>query len=183
MKQQRKRQSQTSIDETLKSLVMESVEEATVLSNAGMELKLQLPMSASSKFAPLLHKLDNEIVNGRTISSYGLSFTSLEEVFLLVARGDGTGIENESDQKALIKKSLKVNESVGKSQMLPPKDFSSENLFFAHVQALFLKRFLGFKRDKKAWIFTTILPSSFVFLGFVLVDSLTTYAMWFLIVL
>lgn len=42
------------------------------------------------------------------------------------------------------------------------------SLFFVHLWALFKKRAAIFRRDKKAWICTTILPSIFVLLGFII---------------
>lgn len=45
-------------------------------------------------------------------------------------------------------------------------DLKDENVFARHLGALLDKRFANFKRDKKAWIFTTIIPSLFVLIGF-----------------
>lgn len=44
-------------------------------------------------------------------------------------------------------------------------NLQQENLFFTHVGALFAKRAANFRRDKKAWMCTTILPSLFVLGG------------------
>jgi hypothetical protein len=41
------------------------------------------------------------------------------------------------------------------------------NLFMVHLAALFKKRAANFRRDKKAWLCTTVLPSLFVLIGFV----------------
>ena len=47
-------------------------------------------------------------------------------------------------------------------------NLEKEGLFFRHLRALFMKRAAFFRRDKKAWLCTTVLPSVFVCLGFVI---------------
>ena len=44
-------------------------------------------------------------------------------------------------------------------------NFDQNNLFFTHVGALLSKRAANFRRDKKAWCCTTILPGIFVLAG------------------
>jgi hypothetical protein len=46
-------------------------------------------------------------------------------------------------------------------------DLETDRLFSRHVRSLFRKRALNFKRDKKAWICSTILPAIFVLVGFI----------------
>lgn len=45
-------------------------------------------------------------------------------------------------------------------------NLEKEGLFSRHLVALFKKRAQNFRRDKKAWVCTTIIPSVVVFLGF-----------------
>ena len=47
-------------------------------------------------------------------------------------------------------------------------DLENEALFTRHIGALFKKRAAVFRRDKKAWCCTTIVPSIFVLIGFLL---------------
>lgn len=44
-------------------------------------------------------------------------------------------------------------------------NLEQDNLFFTHVRALWTKRAANFRRDKKAWCCTTILPGIFVLFG------------------
>jgi hypothetical protein len=99
-----------------------------------------------------------------------LSFVLLsDEVFLLVARG-GTPEQRKShlsssffglnDNKTAV---LEDDDKSSKSRM----NLEKEGLFFRHLGALFKKRAANFKRDKKAWVCTTIIPSVFVLIGFV----------------
>lgn len=154
-------------DDELESIVMGSVEEAALLTNVGTEISFQLPLGSSSSFTSMFDKLDDKILAG-SIVTYGVSITTLDEVFLLVARGSAP------TEKSLLRSvqqvnneasdAFKENEVSARSRM----DLETEGLFFRHVGALFQKRALSFKRDKKAWCCTTILPSAFVLVGFLL---------------
>lgn len=162
-------------DAVLTSIVQGTITDATLLSNAAGEIQFQLPMSASHQFVPALKRLDEEIAAGN-IDSYGLSFTTLEEVFLIASQGVGAKPCKEDEKERI---ALTLHGGTTLSQ----EDFERDGIFFRHVQILFLKRWFDFKRDKKAWFFTTILPSLLVFIGFLLFDSLETVAIWFLVVL
>jgi hypothetical protein len=63
------------------------VPEAQVLSAAGDELSFRLPFSDSPRFAALLAELERSRA-ALGIGSYGMSVTSMEEVFLRLAQGD-----------------------------------------------------------------------------------------------
>jgi ATP-binding cassette, subfamily A (ABC1), member 3 len=153
-------------DTNLHSIVTTNVREASLLSNVGSELSYQLPMGAASKFTPMFEGLDEEIDNGN-ISSYGVSITTLDEVFLLVARG-------ENKEKHELASSKQLDGSVGRMATDADKsnrsrmDLENEKLFMIHLGALFRKRAANFRRDKKAWCCTTILPSAFVLIGLVI---------------
>ena len=173
--------SQPAEDDYITTLVKGNVREANVLSNIATELKFQLPLRASSNFVPMLQSLDQAVANG-TISSYGLGFTTLEEVFILVSRGDSGGGDEEAVRQA-IESSKRQSTSLDSSMDLTQKDFDRDGLFMRHVLCLIWKRWSNFKRDKKAWFFTMVLPSLFVLIGLILFDSLDVLALWFLIVL
>lgn len=162
-------------DDMLTDIVQGNITGSTVLSNAAGEMQFQLPMSSSHQFVSALTQLDSEVANGN-IDSYGLSFTTLEEVFLIVSRG-----ENGQQQETTEKESTAL--SLRGSTTLSNDDFDRNNLFYRHIRTLFMKRVLNFKRDRKAWLFTTILPSLLVFIGFLFFDSLDIMATWFLVTL
>ena len=125
----------------LEAIVTGAVPSATVLSNVGTEMKFQLPIGESARFVGMFTMLDEQIKKQK-IETYGVSVTTLDEVFLLVARGE-------------------VGTATTKKEMLPvvPKNSPNDTLisvgectrFKRHVQALFAKRAKNFKRDKKAW--------------------------------
>lgn len=58
------------------SLVGAAIPEATLLNDVGTQVRYQLPLGATSKFAAIFEKLDTE-VDKRTIVSYGMSMTTL----------------------------------------------------------------------------------------------------------
>mmetsp|Transcript_15159 Transcript_15159/g.25138 ORF Transcript_15159/g.25138 Transcript_15159/m.25138 type:complete len:1684 (-) Transcript_15159:977-6028(-) len=150
-------------DETLKDIVHDAVPKATMLSNVGTELSFQLPIGAASQFMPMFEQLDRE-VDEKKIVTYGVSITTLDEVFLLVARGEtGEKVELESS-KAQGGALLADEEKSYRSSM----DLENDGLFVRHVQSLFRKRALNFKRDKKAWFCSTMLPSFLVLVGFII---------------
>lgn len=67
--------------------VPELTSEVSVLSNSGKELILQFPFSAARHFPKVLGSLEQQLEELR-LESYGISVTTLEEVFLKVASGD-----------------------------------------------------------------------------------------------
>lgn len=154
-------------DDKLKRIVTDNVHEASLLSNVGSEMSYQLPMGAASKFTPMFEGLDEEIDKG-IISSYGVSITTLDEVFLLVARGEST-------EKAELASSRQIGSNgatplaadADKSQR-SRMDLENDRLFTTHVKALFRKRAANFRRDKKAWVCTTIVPCLFVLIGLII---------------
>ena len=158
----------SSIDERMQKIVLGNVESANLLTNVGTEVSFQLPLGAASSFLPMFDQLE-DLVSKDEIVTYGVGITTLDEVFLLVARGaspekahlESTKIENE-------KLSNVVDNERSISSNSTKMDLESDKMFTRHVSALFRKRALNFKRDKKAWCCTTICPSICVLLGFLL---------------
>lgn len=163
-------------DKLLQSIVRGNVENAALLSAAAGEIKFQLPNKGCDSFVPMLQRLDDEVARGH-IDSYGLSLTTLEEVFLLVSRGDKV------DESAQFESSQRLSLTGKGLAALTEEDFETDQLFMDHVGALFAKRWLNFRRDHRAWLFTTILPSLIVCLGFLFSESLEVFGVWFLVVL
>jgi hypothetical protein len=75
------------VDDKLQDIVSGSVPNATLLTNVGTEMSFQLPLGASSSFTPMFEQLDAEVEKGGIVT-YGVGITTLDEVFLLVARGE-----------------------------------------------------------------------------------------------
>ena len=164
--------SKPSIDEKMQKIVFDNVKSANLLTNVGTEISFQLPLAASSTFTPMFDQLE-DLVAKNEIVTYGVGITTLDEVFLLVARGatperaqlSSTNFENVDAERT----NVENNRSVGSSKM----DLETDALFSRHVSALFKKRAMNFKRDRKAWCCTTILPSLFVLFGFLIFAFVT----------
>lgn len=159
------------------NLVTSAVPDAAVLSNAGKEISFQLPIISASGFAKMFRVLDKERDCGNIVS-YGINVTTLDEVFLMVAKGKqietfvasprycrNPHIAN-SDDLDKTESIADLNVTV-QSERTPHEEYDIDrNLYWKHTKALLYKRGLSFKRDRKAWCCTTILPSIFVLLGF-----------------
>jgi ATP-binding cassette, subfamily A (ABC1), member 3 len=155
------------MDEKLSDIVTGAVTDASLLSSVGTELSFQLPLGAASKFMPMFDQLDEEVESGGIVT-YGVGITTLDEVFLLVARGDST---HESKRSFRSSRRLEVGAAVtddAEKSVRSRMDLENDGLFTRHVMGLFQKRAVNFKRDKKAWCCTTILPSMFVLGGLLL---------------
>jgi ATP-binding cassette subfamily A (ABC1) protein 3 len=68
------------------SLVQEFVPDCTVLTDVGAEIAIQLPFKSSGSFEKMFKALDAQLER-IGIRSYGISATTLEEVFIRVAAG------------------------------------------------------------------------------------------------
>jgi len=162
------------LNETLNGIVKGAVPSASVLSNVGTEMKFQLPLDESNGFVAMFELLDAQILMN-TIETYGVSVTTLDEVFLLVARGElGSHHHTPSESKEVTTTASNgmIDTSPKKSlnDTLNTVEFGEAQRFKRHVQALFGKRAKNFKRDKKAWVCSTILPTIIPLLGFLVVN-------------
>lgn len=159
------------VDESLKDVIQSAVPESSLLSNVGSELSFQLPLGAAAQFGPMFTELDRGVDNG-SIISYGVSITTLDEVFLLVARGG----HHEANNSLTPATNLAAHDIETGKEDSPSvtnathasMDLEQQGVFFRHVAALLRKRAAFFRRDKKAWICTTVLPCIFVLFGFLM---------------
>lgn len=176
------------------SLIENYVEEASVLSNVGTELSFQLPLNSASNFPPMLRELEEMTSKGDVVIDYGVSITTLEEVFLIIARGEDTqklsmrqsarlaglpaspsSLQEEKQGEAEIEVPLNDEGEGTKTMAASASTASSLKLgeivykptFMKHIIALMKKRALNFRRDKKAWFCSTILPAVITFFGFI----------------
>eukprot|EP00978_Attheya_sp_CCMP212_P013362 scaffold33622_cov51-Attheya_sp.AAC.3 len=147
-----KRGEQNDIEDNLKNIVIGGVPEATMLSNVGSEMSFQLPLGASTKFVDMFGELDRKVESCEIIT-YGISITTLDEVFLMVARGEYGADKKEEypSVRAGLGAPFRDDNTMTRSHH-SKMDLEKDGLFFRHCQALFAKRAMNFKRDKKAWL-------------------------------
>ncbi|CAM9216529.1 unnamed protein product, partial [Ectocarpus fasciculatus] len=169
----------------IKHLVRSHVKEATLLSNVGAEVSFQLPNDASSSFQGMLTEIDSRKTE-LGVNSYGLSVTTLEEVFLRVANGTadvasrkemaGIALKRQSSHSSTMKaETAKIGGNVGSGKGEGSGVDRSKPLFGRHMMALLKKRLLTFKRDKKMWAFVVLMPAFFVLVGMLLLKTAGTY--------
>jgi ABC-type multidrug transport system ATPase subunit len=165
------------------SLLSSYVPECNVLTDVGTELTVQLPFSSSDKFQTLFEYIDSNI-DTLGLQSYGISVTTLEEVFIKIANSTTTikvadkgkikeySEEIEKIANADDKRSVKPSDiNITKTQSFKKiKEDDQYAVFFQHLHAMIIKRSLYFVRDTKAWIYQYFVPILFVLTG-----SLITY--------
>merc|ERR1711871_568275 len=151
------------------SLVKSYVHEAKLLSDAGKEISYQLPFSASHKFSELFVAVDSR-KSALGIESYGMSVTTLEEVFLRVSHMDEPG-----EQKVdVVVPPDCIEDGAGSKEYQPVQfdrleDERQLEFFCRHFVAMITKRAFYFSRDTKSWFLQFVIPVMFVCLGLIIV--------------
>mmetsp|Transcript_26423 Transcript_26423/g.39214 ORF Transcript_26423/g.39214 Transcript_26423/m.39214 type:complete len:1955 (+) Transcript_26423:136-6000(+) len=188
----------------VKDLVMKYVPQAEPLSLVGAEQSYRLPFSATPVFVDMFTEMDQK-KSTLGIAEYGISVTTLEEVFIRVGKNTEDIVERESivgfveerkrSGSAQSKDALqdkengsaespqKVNSSGDNDVMSPivsaEKSVTTDKyagvgsletdtdsaVFFKHFRALFLKRVIYGKRDRRMFICQVVLPVLLVVLG------------------
>jgi ATP-binding cassette subfamily A (ABC1) protein 3 len=160
--------------------------ECEILTNAGNEISFRLPFEACPFFGGLFDKLDSSL-EALGVANYGVSVTTLEEVFLRVGYGEqlealtreerlqtARALPSRADSSAVVadqkgsdptSRLEEENEAlldVLTSQPIDLRAAYPEELldvsFCRHVRALLAKRWHGQKRDKKVWSWTLVYP-------------------------
>ncbi|TMW64055.1 hypothetical protein Poli38472_014172 [Pythium oligandrum] len=155
-------------DSEVINFITSYVPSAQVLSNVGSEIAFQLPLDSSSEFAGMFAELDANL-SQLALLSYGVSVTTLEEVFIKVAEA------GDEDNQHTLTKDARVVDPVPVPSPTNSSTSSSytvtNRLFSAHLHALLLKRFRVAKRDRKMLVFSTILPVLLLLAGLLLLKA------------
>uniref|UniRef100_A0A8D3C623 ABC transporter domain-containing protein n=1 Tax=Scophthalmus maximus TaxID=52904 RepID=A0A8D3C623_SCOMX len=165
-------------------LVRRNVPEAVFLESIGQEITYILPYSGArdGTFALLFQELDLAMAD-LGLTSYGISDTTLEEIFLKVAEDTGVDTEIQSKETQSIKfLTLNIYIFLFELQLLIPLCRLSSNrnttdsgkgstvitgwgLIRRQFLALFIKRFHHARRSRKGLIAQVVLPAAFVCLS------------------
>lgn len=145
--------------EPIIEFIQRYIPEMKVVSDVASELSVQLPVETMPRFREVFDGLDKNMEKLK-IESYGVSVTTLEQVFLKVAN-----ILNEQD-KVVKKNSFvsKDNEEVHSAKRLK----SSWRLSGIQFLALLAKRMHYFKRDKRGILLEVLLPVVMIIVGILL---------------
>jgi ATP-binding cassette subfamily A (ABC1) protein 3 len=150
----------------LEDFITKNIPDSKKVSEVSSEATYHLPKSSASHFGSFFKKFDQEL-ESLGVGSYGVSMTTLEEVFLQVESGD-----SKKDAKNLenIKKRL-TSEAENKKEeteySIAKEQVSGTcNVFWLHFSALFIKRFLLSKRNFKGFLIDLFIPGMLVVAGF-----------------
>lgn len=154
------------------NLIHQHIPLAKVLSNVSAEVAFQLPLATVTEFPNLFEDIDKNLVKLK-INSYGISITTLEEVFLKVAQL-GAGHKQVNDYKDDEKNNLLV-EKADDFDINSIRIFDQKTLFITHSIALIKKRVRYFKRDLRSLFCEIILPCLIVIVGLALMTITILY--------
>ncbi|XP_076084448.1 phospholipid-transporting ATPase ABCA1-like isoform X2 [Mytilus galloprovincialis] len=156
-------------------LILQYVKNAQLVEENNTELTYQLPSEAahSGQFEQLFEQLER-CHKDMGISSFGLSDTSLEEVFLRVAVETGVDENDESKRTKLERGNYKSVVSVPNIEKGIETCFSHKDhvkhtglkLKLQQFKAIFIRRFQRLRRNKKALFFQIVLPVLYI-LGYI----------------
>ncbi|KAJ8535329.1 hypothetical protein ON010_g13409 [Phytophthora cinnamomi] len=150
-------------DNVITTLIKSYVPSAEILSNVGSEIAFQLPQKSSPMFSAMFTEMDNNLAK-LGLLSYGISATTLEEVFIKVAEADDENHQHTLGQRV----------RPGDNEAASGVVLQTSGLFFSHLRALLLKRFHHAKREKKMIIYTTFYPILLLLAGLVILKSSST---------
>ncbi|CAG9334839.1 unnamed protein product [Blepharisma stoltei] len=144
--------------QSVTDFIRDYIPEASIMSDVHAEISFQIPNSSSNKFIAFFTALDQNLKNLQ-LRSYGVSVTTLEEVFLRVARGDDNEIAKKDDEKE------KIDETKLEIDFVLSRDKVRDSLLFRHFWALLKKRVFWSKRDFKSLVYEILVPICMVIIG------------------
>ncbi|KAG7378543.1 hypothetical protein PHYPSEUDO_009936 [Phytophthora pseudosyringae] len=164
-------------DSRVIDFVSRYIPSSQVLSNVGTEIAFQLPLDSSSKFPAMFRKMD-ENLSKLQVLSYGISVTTMEEVFIKVAE-----VSDEEQQHTLQNRVKQHGVATQDSTPIvgdKPADGHyhgldrtcsslplgrSRSIFLTQMVAMVQKRFRMAKRDKKLFVVGLLLPVAWLIFG------------------
>ena len=148
--------------EEIESFVTRSIQDSSLIMNANKSLTFQLPGSQTMKFVRFFKRLDRRL-NSLGLESYSISATTLEEVFLKIARGEESSVAIGNTER-----NIEDNEFFLKRSFTLARERLQGSLFFSHFLALLIKRVRSARRDVRLLVFEIVIPILLVIIGLVL---------------
>ena len=147
----------------VEKLIKNSVKEAAMMQETSTELHYQLPERSQSKFKEFFNTLDQNL-HKLKVGGYGVTFTTLEQIFLSIGHGIGQGTTIEKIQQSTADMS-KLNER--QKILMEYSIADKENVldYQQQLKALIRKKVLVQVRDFKSCIMDLILPCIMIFVG------------------
>ena len=165
----RKREA-TEEDQKIEDTILNICKSGKFVSDIGKEIKFQLPIKESVNFQNLFETLEDN-KDKLNIDSFGISLSTLEDVFIAV----GKLIKNNFEKTTSLKKSFSLNKIKSKNSIkntnIDDKDLkdlrvkNNSQIFFMQIKALIKKRFIYFKRDKISLLCEIFIPLIVIIVG------------------
>ncbi|XP_073988162.1 phospholipid-transporting ATPase ABCA1-like isoform X5 [Rhodnius prolixus] len=146
----------------LTKLIQRSVSSAEFLEHIGNEVLYVLPEKDISRLSALCNSLDVNLSKYKIVS-YGISDTSLEEIFIRVAE-EGTGVLQDLKVERKNSQIPIVEEKVDQKR--------SSHKFWRQFFALHTKRFYHTVRNKKGLFSELVLPALFICMSLIVTTIL-----------
>ncbi len=169
--------------EALIDEVRKHIPQASVFSSVGTEVALKTPFSDSAHFPEMFRSMDAQFAS-LNLATYGISVTTLEEVFLKVAFDDhesfshdqrvsygeevNEGQEANGDYNQLSGDPEEQCKEIEASQRVT---ISERAKFWIQFRALFKKRLQYARRDRKSLCCNTLVPILLLVLGLTLLKA------------
>ncbi|KAM9992350.1 hypothetical protein ACTFIY_009791 [Dictyostelium cf. discoideum] len=135
---------------------------ASILTDSGAELSYRLPTESLSNFAQFFTEFDFNL-SKFSIQTYGISVTSLEEVFISLGQEDSKKLNNGNNE-------FKENEMESlKLAIATPSDGISQ---IQQFKGLLIKRIQQSKKDAKSFFLSIILPMALIIGSIVLYKTM-----------
>ena len=156
-------------NEKLENFVLDNVPGSSKVSEVSSEATFLLPKTSSQYFSDFFKNFDKELQN-LSVTSYGVSMTTLEEVFLKVEGADALKkaemIQKLQRRRTSNLEDVKEDHEVDEYSISKHQIEGGWSVFFLHFIALFIKRFLLSRRNFKGFVLDLLLPGALVIAGF-----------------
>ncbi|XP_078344110.1 phospholipid-transporting ATPase ABCA3-like [Oculina patagonica] len=156
--------------EAITSLIKQHVPTAEIISSVGAEIQFVLSGEKSHHFEALFSELENKLEE-YGITSFGVSVTTLEEVFMKVGEGSEKPLQDLTVEEDPGHETENLISIQGADQGSVGDLKSGLSLKWQQYKAMVIKRFLNSKREKKLVLTQFILPLLMVLLGLLLIKE------------
>ena len=151
-------------------LIQKYIPQAKITTNVSSEISYQLPMDTVSYFSKMFDELDSNKTKLR-YESYGVSITTLEEVFLKVAEIRHDPIEEEVNSDK-----IKFSDDNMIKDLVDNRDYydvqpEEGTRFWRHIKALWVKRFWMVVKDYKSVVYEFVYPIAIIILALFLIRT------------
>jgi ABC-type multidrug transport system ATPase subunit len=146
-------------------IVTSNLPDAKIIEDSARLISFRVPFSLSERFPALFRELDT--VKGTSLSGYSISASSLEEVFLKVAK-ESEDIDTRTEDE--VNPASKVSPLLAKTGQRMSR-MSGLQIWLAHFYALLLKRYHNTKRDRGYIACLIFVPALLLMISFIFSSS------------